>query len=109
MSPPVVTEPDCQTELLKQLITEVKKQGRLILSWKSYTQAIRALDELYRQPMQLALKDLRAIPNMPELHPGDGQALDQFSLRVQALVGLLQSMSCDALSELTCGSHVEII
>lgn len=66
-----------------------------------YTQAIRALDECYGQPRPLALKELRAILDMPALCPGDGQTLDQFSLSVQALVGLLQSMGCDGLSELT--------
>lgn len=72
-----------------------------------HTRAIRALDECYGQPRQLALKELRAIPDMPALCPGDGQALDQFSLSVQALVGLLQSMGRDCLFKLTCGSRVE--
>lgn len=72
-----------------------------------FTQAIQALDEHYGQPRQLALKELCAILDMPALRSGDGQALDQFSLHIQALVGLLQSMSRDGLSELTCGSHVE--
>ncbi len=72
-----------------------------------YTQAIRALDECYGQPRQLALKALRAIMEMPAIRIGDGRGLDQFSLRVQALVGLLQSMGSEGLAELTCGSHVE--
>jgi len=44
---------------------------------------------------------------IPVIRTGDGRGLDQFSLRVQALVGLLQSMGPEGLSELTCGSHVE--
>ena len=44
---------------------------------------------------------------MPAIRVGDGRALDQFALRVQALVGLLQSMGSEGFSELTCGSHVE--
>ncbi|KAG5283706.1 hypothetical protein AALO_G00045080 [Alosa alosa] len=72
-----------------------------------YTQAIRALDERYGQPRQLALRELRAIMEMPAIRIGDGRGLDQFSLRVQALVGLPQSMGHEGLSELTCGSHVE--
>ncbi len=44
---------------------------------------------------------------MPAIRIGDGRGLDQFSLRVQALVGLLQSMGSEGLAELTCGSHVE--
>ena len=72
-----------------------------------YTQASRALNERYGQPRQLALRELRAIMDLPAIRAGDGRALDQFSLRVQALVGLLKSMGSEGLSELTCGSHVE--
>lgn len=54
-----------------------------------YTQAIRAIDECYGQPRQLALKELRAILEIPAICIGDGRSLDQFSLRVQALAGLL--------------------
>jgi len=57
-----------------------------------YTQAMQALDEHYGQHRQLALKELRTIKEMPVIRTGDGRGLDQFSLRVQALVGLLQSL-----------------
>ncbi|XDV33821.1 hypothetical protein PO909_004089 [Leuciscus waleckii] len=68
---------------------------------------MRALDERYGQPRQLALRELRAIMEMPSIRIGDGRGLDHFCLRVQALVGLLQSMRREGFSELTCGSHVE--
>ncbi|RXN35500.1 guanine nucleotide-binding subunit alpha-12 isoform X2 [Labeo rohita] len=90
---------------------KVDQARRLALAYvyapDPYTQAIRALDERYGQPRQLALKELRAIMEMPAIRIGDGRGLDQFSLRVQALVGLLQTMGSEGLAELTCGSHVE--
>ncbi|KAK0132488.1 Gag-Pro-Pol polyprotein [Merluccius polli] len=90
---------------------KVDQARRLALAYvhaqDPYTQAIQALDERYGQPRQLALRELRAIMEMPAIRIGDGRGLDQFSLRVQALVGLLQSMGREGLSELTCGSHVE--
>lgn len=76
--------------LLDHLKVDLAK--RLVLAYlhtpQLHTQAIRALDEHYEQPRQLALKELHAILDMPVLCPGDGQALDRFPLHVQALVGL---------------------
>ena len=63
-----------------------------------FTQAIRALDERYGQPRQLVLRELQGIMDMPAIRVGDGRALDQFALRVQALVGLLQSMGSEGFT-----------
>lgn len=80
--------------LLDHLKVDQAKQLALAFSYalNPYTQAIKALDERNGQPRQLALKELRNIMDLPPITVGDGHALDNFALRVQALVGLLGTM-----------------
>lgn len=70
-----------------------------------YTQALHALDERYGQPRQLVLKELKNIMGLPHIRAGDGHALDNFALRVQALVGLLGTMEEQGKAEMLCGSR----
>ncbi len=95
--------------LLDHLKVDQAKRLALALSIAPdpYTQAINALDECYAQPRQLALKELRNILDLPSIRAGDGYALDNFALHVQALVGLLGSMEDQGRAELLCGSHVD--
>ncbi|KAL3999531.1 AP-5 complex subunit zeta-1 [Sarotherodon galilaeus] len=90
---------------------KVDQAKRLVISFSyapdPYTQAIKALDECYGQPRQLALKELRNILELPPIRAGDGRTLDNFALRVQALVGLLSTMGDQGRTELKCGSHVD--
>ncbi|KAL4007454.1 hypothetical protein ACER0C_001306 [Sarotherodon galilaeus] len=90
---------------------KVDQAKRLAISFSyapdPYTQAIKALDERYGQPRQLALKELRNILELPPIRAGDGRTLDNFALRVQALVGLLSTMGNQGQTELNCGSHVD--
>ncbi len=72
-----------------------------------YTQAINALDERYGQPRQLALKELKNVLDLPSIRAGNGYALDNFALHVQAPAGLLSSMEDQGGAEFLCGSHVK--
>lgn len=72
-----------------------------------FTEALKALDERYGQPRQLALRELKNIMALPPVRPGDGHGLDAFALRVQALIGLLRTMAGQGNAELLCGSHVD--
>ncbi|XP_026032619.1 uncharacterized protein LOC113027212 [Astatotilapia calliptera] len=95
--------------LLDHLKVDQAKRLALAFSYAPdpYTQAIKALDERYGQPRQLALKELKNILELPPIRAGDGQSLDNFALRVQALVGLLSTMGEQGRAELDCGSHVD--
>ncbi|KAL3977711.1 MFS transporter (organic anion transporter) [Sarotherodon galilaeus] len=95
--------------LLDHLKVDQAKRLALAFSYAPdpYTQAIKALDERYGQPRQLALKELRNILELPPIRAGDGRTLDNFALRVQALVGLLSTMGDQGQTELNCGSHVD--
>ncbi|KAL3976614.1 thrombopoietin [Sarotherodon galilaeus] len=95
--------------LLDHLKVDQAKRLALAFSYAPdpYTQAIKALDERYGQPRQLALKELRNILELPPIRAGDGWTLDNFALRVQALVGLLSTMGDQGRAELDCGSHVD--
>ena len=90
---------------------KVDQARRLALAfsyaYQPFTEALRALDERYGQPRQLALKELKNIMALPPVRSGDGHALDAFALRVQALVGLLRTMDDQGNAELLCGSHVD--
>ncbi|KAL3976382.1 hypothetical protein ACER0C_022268 [Sarotherodon galilaeus] len=104
-----------ETEHLKYHVLldhlKVDQAKRLAISFSyapdPYTQAIKALDERYGQPRQLALKELRNILELPPIRAGDGRTLDNFALRVQALVGLLSTIGDQGRTELNCGSHVD--
>lgn len=58
-----------------------------------FTEVLRALEEHYGQPRQLAVRD----------------TLDTFALRVPALVGLLRIMDDQGNAELLCDSHVDTV
>lgn len=70
-----------------------------------FTEALRALEERYSQPWQLALKELKTIMALPPVR----DALDAFALHVPALVGLLRIMDDQGNAELLCDSHVDTV
>nr|XP_054592608.1 uncharacterized protein LOC107395320 [Nothobranchius furzeri]XP_054592609.1 uncharacterized protein LOC107395320 [Nothobranchius furzeri] len=72
-----------------------------------YTSAMRALEQRYGQPRQLVQSELSTILNCPPIRTGDSQAIEDLSLSVSSLVGLLSTMDEVAASELHCGSHVD--
>lgn len=72
-----------------------------------FTCAIQVLDERFGQLRQRAQKEIKAIMDLPNVRHGDGVALDNFTLRVHSLVGLLQTLGQEGAAELACGSHVE--
>lgn len=72
-----------------------------------YTSAMRALEQRYGQPRQLVQSELSTILNCLPIRTGDSQAIEDLSLSVSSLVGLLSTMDEVAASELHCGSHVD--
>ncbi len=71
-----------------------------------YTDTMAALTEKYGQPHHVALKRIAAVMDSPEIRRGDIAAFERFSLHVQSLVGMLQTLGPDGEVELRCGSHV---
>lgn len=72
-----------------------------------YTSALAALRTRYGQPHQLVQSEISTILNTPPIRVGDNAAFQEFSLSVNSLVGLLQSVEGKEGSELKCGSHVD--
>ncbi|XP_062287006.1 uncharacterized protein LOC133992303 [Scomber scombrus] len=72
-----------------------------------YTNALQALDRRYGRPYQFVLKEIETLENLPPIRAGDERALDDFSLRVQAIVGMLKSLKDDGVEELHSGSNVK--
>ncbi|XP_073719332.1 uncharacterized protein [Misgurnus anguillicaudatus] len=72
-----------------------------------YTTALKALQRKYGQPQHLVLREIAFIQSLPAIHSGDSTGFSQFALRVQALVGMLQSWGQnEGANELACASHV---
>uniref|UniRef100_A0A1A7ZN51 Peptidase aspartic putative domain-containing protein n=1 Tax=Nothobranchius furzeri TaxID=105023 RepID=A0A1A7ZN51_NOTFU len=71
-----------------------------------YTDTMAALHDKFGQPHQLALKKIASVLDGPEIRRGDLIAFQKFSLQVQSLVGLLQTLGPEGQVELNCGSHV---
>ncbi|XP_052405908.1 uncharacterized protein LOC127951863 [Carassius gibelio] len=71
-----------------------------------YTDTMIALTEKFGQPHQVALKRIAAVMDSSEVRRGDIAAFERFSLQVQSLVGMLQTLGPDGEVELRCGSHV---
>nr|XP_055064967.1 uncharacterized protein LOC129447318 [Misgurnus anguillicaudatus] len=71
-----------------------------------YTDTMAALTEKFGQPHHVALKRIASIMDTPEIKRGDVTAFEKFSLNVQSLVGMLQTLGPDGDVELRCGSHV---
>lgn len=66
-----------------------------------------ALQQKYGQSSQLVLREIKAILALPKVRLGDSRAFSSFTLKVRALVGMLQFLGQDHVqSELTCASHV---
>ena len=65
-----------------------------------------ALHDQFGQPHQLALRKIASVLEAPEVKRGDTAAFQKFSLNVQSLVGLLQTLGSEGDIELSCGSHV---
>ncbi|XP_057186686.1 uncharacterized protein LOC130552431 [Triplophysa rosa] len=77
-----------------------------INSPRPYMDTMAALTEKFGQPHQVALKRIATIMDSPEIKRGDIAAFERFSLHVQSLVGMLQTLGPDGDVELRCGSHV---
>lgn len=94
--------------LLDHLKVDQAQRLPLAFSYTSdpSTQALKVLDEHYGQPRQLALKELRNIRDLPPIRAG-GHALDNFALRVQALVCLLDTIEAQGEAGLLCGFRVD--
>ncbi|XP_008403833.1 uncharacterized protein LOC103462653 isoform X2 [Poecilia reticulata] len=73
---------------------------------KPYTDTMAALHDKFGQPHQLALRKIASVLDGPEIRRGDIAAFQRFSLQVQSLVGLLQTLGLEGEVELNCGSHV---
>uniref|UniRef100_A0AAV2LXU6 Uncharacterized protein n=1 Tax=Knipowitschia caucasica TaxID=637954 RepID=A0AAV2LXU6_KNICA len=71
-----------------------------------YTDTMAALHEKFDQPHQLALRKIASVLEAPEVRRGDTAAFQKFSLQIQSLVGLLQTLGPEGDVELNCGSHV---
>ncbi|CAL9699989.1 unnamed protein product [Knipowitschia caucasica] len=67
---------------------------------------MRALNEMYGQPQQLALKRISNLMDGPNIRIGDIRAFKSFALQVRALVGMLHQLGREGYAELRCGSHV---
>lgn len=106
--------PPNATELFKyQILVDHLKldEARLIAdaylnSPKPYTDTMAALHDKFGQPHQLALRKIASVLDGPEIRRGDTVAFQRFSLQVQSLVGLLQTLGLEGEAELNCGSHV---
>lgn len=106
--------PPNATELFKyQILVDHLKfdEARLIAdaylnSPKPYTDTMAALHDKFGQPHQLALRKIASVLDGPEIRRGDIVAFQRFSLQVQSLVGLLQTLGPEGEVELNCGSHV---
>ncbi|KAL0149827.1 hypothetical protein M9458_054875 [Cirrhinus mrigala] len=77
-----------------------------INSPRPYTDTMAALTKKFGQPHHVALKRIAAVMDSPEIKRGDSAAFERFSLHVQSLVGMLQTLGPDGEVELKCGSHV---
>lgn len=77
--------------LLKHV--KVPNAHRLVLahaeSSTPYTNALQALDRRNGRPYQFVLKEIETLENLPTIRVGHERALDDFSLRFQAIVGML--------------------
>lgn len=106
--------PADSTELFKYqiLVDHLKlEEARLIAdaylnSLTPYTDTMRALYDKFGQPHQLALRKIASVLEAPEIRRGDSAAFQRFSLQIQSLVGLLQTLGPEGQIELNCGSHV---
>ncbi|KAK0156172.1 hypothetical protein N1851_000542 [Merluccius polli] len=70
-----------------------------------YTKALADLDARYGRPWNHALAELRALEEQPPLK--DERQLDDFTLRVHTLVGMLKTQGPAGASEITSTSNVE--
>lgn len=106
--------PSASTELFKyQILVDILKleDAKLIAdaylnSPTPYTDRMKAHREKYGQPHQLALRKIASVLEAPEVKRGDTVAFQKFSLQIQSLVGMLQTLGPEGAIELKCGSHV---
>uniref|UniRef100_A0AAV2LIV0 Polyprotein n=1 Tax=Knipowitschia caucasica TaxID=637954 RepID=A0AAV2LIV0_KNICA len=96
-----------------QILTDHLKCEEALLIADSYsnspypfTDTMRALNEMYGQPQQLALKRISNLMDGPNIRIGDIRAFKSFALQVRALVGMLHQLGREGYAELRCGSHV---
>ncbi|XP_039539859.1 uncharacterized protein LOC120487658 [Pimephales promelas] len=93
--------------LLKHV--KVPQAHRLVLAHAEsnmpYSEALKALDERYGRPYQFVLKEIEDMERLPPIR--SDRALDEFSIRVQSLVGMLKALRGEGHEELHCGSNVK--
>ena len=70
-----------------------------------YTSALKALDERWGRPWDHILDEIHELGEMPDIK--DDQALDAYTLKIQALVSMLKFQGAAGQSELYAGSNVE--
>lgn len=106
--------PDEATEHFKyQILTDHLKLEEALLVADSYsnsqfpfTNTMRALNNMYGQPHQLALQRIAELMDGANISSGDVKAFRMFGLQVRSLVSMLQQLGHKGRVELECGSHV---
>lgn len=74
-----------------------------------YTNTLQALERKYGWPYQFVLREIEALENLPPTRAGDEWAFDDFSIRVQAIVGMLKVLKQDGVEEVHSGSYVKCL
>ena len=74
---------------------------------RPYTSALNALNTKYGMPHQLMQCEIGIILNVLHVRVGDDTAVQEFTLSIQPLIGMLWTLEGDQGSELKCGSHVD--
>jgi hypothetical protein len=74
---------------------------------RPYTSALNALNAKYGMPHQLMQREIGIILNVLHVRVGDDTAVQEFTLSIQPLIGMLWTLEGDQGSELKCGSHVD--
>ncbi|XP_046728312.1 uncharacterized protein LOC124400481 [Silurus meridionalis] len=74
-------------------------------SSQPYTDTMNMLNNTYGLPFQLALTKIAEVMEAPNVEPGDLASFNLFALRIQALVGLLNSLGSEGDVELRCALH----
>lgn len=72
---------------------------------KPYTASLEALDGRYGRPWEFVIQELKAIEQLPQVK--EDKALDDISVRVQTLVGMLKALKQEGIYKLNSSSNVE--
>ncbi|KAM9744816.1 uncharacterized protein ACNS7B_009326 isoform 1-T1 [Menidia menidia] len=71
-----------------------------------YSDTMAALTRIFGEPHKLALRQINLLLAEPPVKSGDQRGFRHFALKIQALVGMLDSMGTQEEMELRTGSHV---